>query len=1774
MATYQTLREFVIERLNEYDPSLLTGDTSRLTALVLNPLIKRLGTDPMSVDIEAFIVARIAEEHPTLDVSSPGSLLRDAFAKPLISVLAPVKREIVALKNQSSLGTSEALTNEELEALLANFFVNRRLGSYAYTTVRVYYSTPNVVSVDASIRFLTQSGVEYQIVSPAVYYPEDMRTSGTLYYIDVPVRSIDRSSSANVLSGTINYVVGLDSVVRCTNLTSASGGVTRETNSALYDRSERALSERSLTKARGIEATLLEQYPEITAIDVVGYGDPEMQRDILVAEVTAPDLEIPGELVYATYDFQTLPCMAPPAHVAGAIPVTNIMRLNTPAAGWNAATKAAVLAAKYIKLLDGQNSYNNSILGRMREIDVVVDDAAGLYVKVKDFEVYPQPATTWGISAGELTSNSDPRCALQQYPADGSSKTLIGTRTGALDPAIGVFADSICGAPLPSADTMVLTCSGIRPGGVTVGRDFLLIDDNRDGDLNSPLGVRWRNRLNMWPITALPTTTHVRVGRKDSYVTDKKRIAYGGTGVAAFSANQAEMALADTPFVVACGCPAYNEAMDADRFNGTNVDAWTSNSGVNLQLFTTAWGVYVGNVATQEHYAELSLHTNMDSWADQGVQVGDFISCATFESATGAGIPFRGAVDWVSGVLDGGMVWHSWGKIESIPSTHTLRVVGLDLTQVPAATAAQASRGCDFVDGAGNGYFGTGAGDRYRVAWTAYRNRRERVSANGYVYTSYDDHQFVASNLLLQYEINFTGIARAVARSGYHTNAPVVPITGFDVTDTSNFAKPTMFATSLGYYLRLQADFLTEMSSLGSKSPAEVMQAPNYLGTTVPAGWPAIQSAYLPTKYAGVVPTDMGSGAVDVHPALVSLPAVEGALVTPSVDTYAALDVDTTKLAELEYNGLGHAGFLMPYPFGGTAQNPTWDAKWHAAQVYAGEADLTASDYKITVSGMPGSVPYPEAYETPVEIDNNEIHIGGIVDVHIKASQPTTATTSALKLSPKSLDVGDELVLVGTDGRINLADPTIFVSPNLAGYISSEFVPSGSQEVALDNLVLEILTADISPNPVRLACNHSTGAVIDGTFGIAGTVTGIHYRVHAACTTELIGAKVVVQTGSDLSTTAGSRTVTLAGSGVTFAEDPTAVPVYLYVDEDEARGEYLISSKAATTLVVASAISATIVGGTYRIYTKQDGAVRPALVRERTVRLANGGTIIPYRHPIEIQSSTFAGLNDDPLTDEDITGTGTLTGVTGSGFATFEVVAASWASQGVLVGDVIYFDSLVDPDRHFYVTEISGDILTLDRVTTSALVLSNPSFTIGHPAVGTATVTFKDPTLFEVTSGDATFSYTAASDAVVNFRPSPAEFAVLYTNPTTTSDIVATPATTRVVYSGNLLTTGVRVGDRARLITQVLTSTAFATNSVNVAGQILSVNINDTNYTVKFNGTNPLRLNDVAVDLNNALGNLLYVTVTGAGPYYLEIYSRNEVEIQSDGTSGVVATLGLSAAMDNTPNAVGRYDVTGLDYDVATDETTVTLGSAHGLAADFGLCMDFERVGTQQVFPAGMTVNELGLYTAEIKLTSWLPLTDDSELPTSGQAMDVEGHTSLGYELVVGNSAYAFSTAEELDIRMTSVILTSYADSMIGAIPLPSTTFEVVYDYSPTVASVQSYMQGSERNLCQNPLVQHYFPAYPAMYIQVGGGVSTTLVFAALRDYFARLYPNKPAEVYDIASVLTRLGVTRVVYPQTVAFVTHDEDRRMKIVRSDDRVELTKRYHIMEDLTLVVVGSV
>lgn len=282
MAFADDLRNFLENRLRAYDPSIDVSENSPAQVEIITPILKRFEEDPFSIDISLFIKDRLTQEYPEL-ATDGGSELEDMLIKPLQLLLEPFKREIELIKLTKSTQNASLMSDDEADALGANWFSDREEGDFSGGPVRLFFNQPSTTRVSTDKRCYTADGRSYFPIQSYFITSQTMlyNRQGNRYFLDIRVQAETQGELYNIDEGEIIGIEEVPGVVEVTNPSPFVSGIPRETNEEFLTATEQGLSERSLAVPRGILSQIRNLFDSVRAVQVVGAGEEGMNRDIL-----------------------------------------------------------------------------------------------------------------------------------------------------------------------------------------------------------------------------------------------------------------------------------------------------------------------------------------------------------------------------------------------------------------------------------------------------------------------------------------------------------------------------------------------------------------------------------------------------------------------------------------------------------------------------------------------------------------------------------------------------------------------------------------------------------------------------------------------------------------------------------------------------------------------------------------------------------------------------------------------------------------------------------------------------------------------------------------------------------------------------------------------------------------------------------------------------------------------------------------------------------------------------------------------------------------------------------------------------------------------------------------------------------------------------------------------------------------------------------------------------------------------------------------------------
>ena len=277
------LEAFLRQRAVLFDPSLDVNPGSPFDTQVIQPILRRLGNDPFSADLTTFINDRLVQAFPDL-ATKEGDTVTDLLNKPATLLWDPIVREITRVRRNLSFNDPSTLTEAEADALGANFFSNRRKGKFARGSGRIFFNSPQNISITPVNFFSSKGGLHFFPSEVQSIRTAEMLlnvTTDGIYYFDVNTISESPGAKYRIGPNELVSVANVPAAVRVQNLRRFGFGENEEGTQEFVDRVRQELSERSLVTLRGIAAKLLNNFPEVNRLNVVGFGDPEMGRDVI-----------------------------------------------------------------------------------------------------------------------------------------------------------------------------------------------------------------------------------------------------------------------------------------------------------------------------------------------------------------------------------------------------------------------------------------------------------------------------------------------------------------------------------------------------------------------------------------------------------------------------------------------------------------------------------------------------------------------------------------------------------------------------------------------------------------------------------------------------------------------------------------------------------------------------------------------------------------------------------------------------------------------------------------------------------------------------------------------------------------------------------------------------------------------------------------------------------------------------------------------------------------------------------------------------------------------------------------------------------------------------------------------------------------------------------------------------------------------------------------------------------------------------------------------------
>jgi hypothetical protein len=255
-------------------------------------------TEQDSTDAENILEQFLTDQLPDVDFSKGGAL-RDFAIVALGKIFAYLRSERDTIRARQSLLLLGKLVGSDIDdavdEILSNWFIFRKAGRYASGNAVVYFSQATDIEIPITAKFYKTAGLVFvpDAVDSLLYSVDDMlpviSSEGVTvaYTIEVPLKAIRTGIEYNIDKGSFtDYTRFNPYITRVENTSKFSGGGGVESTPEMLERSETAVTVRDLNSARSIDATLKDNFSEVEDVIVIGYGEPEMIRDLVLEGAT------------------------------------------------------------------------------------------------------------------------------------------------------------------------------------------------------------------------------------------------------------------------------------------------------------------------------------------------------------------------------------------------------------------------------------------------------------------------------------------------------------------------------------------------------------------------------------------------------------------------------------------------------------------------------------------------------------------------------------------------------------------------------------------------------------------------------------------------------------------------------------------------------------------------------------------------------------------------------------------------------------------------------------------------------------------------------------------------------------------------------------------------------------------------------------------------------------------------------------------------------------------------------------------------------------------------------------------------------------------------------------------------------------------------------------------------------------------------------------------------------------------------------------------------
>ena len=243
-----------------------------------------------ATDVRQFFVAVLQTDPSLADLDvSPDSNFDDLTIKPHMLFSQAIFNYIETERNTRSLGNLADMTTAQLTAVAKSFGITPNTTSTLSLQITIYLNASNnkILTILPTDSFRCSDGTVFNPIQTYVFIPNTLSTiivNGQTLYV-AQITAISNNATAQIIANSItSYSINHPALVNVVNLSASPTPKLADTNAQIITKIQNGLFTRNLINRPAIFNALTQNFPnQIVGIYSIGYGDNEMQRDIVPA---------------------------------------------------------------------------------------------------------------------------------------------------------------------------------------------------------------------------------------------------------------------------------------------------------------------------------------------------------------------------------------------------------------------------------------------------------------------------------------------------------------------------------------------------------------------------------------------------------------------------------------------------------------------------------------------------------------------------------------------------------------------------------------------------------------------------------------------------------------------------------------------------------------------------------------------------------------------------------------------------------------------------------------------------------------------------------------------------------------------------------------------------------------------------------------------------------------------------------------------------------------------------------------------------------------------------------------------------------------------------------------------------------------------------------------------------------------------------------------------------------------------------------------------------